>query len=383
MCDNLKKITKNRYYFSNHIGILLIIFLISILFVYNSFSVSKNAENSLTNILFEDFFPLITVEYESDSTIVLKGDENSLLILNGTLAPLWNAIDIVKNNGYKLKEIIESGMGSQGNPTRFYAILEKEKVEEKIRLLDKKAKNVQEKTNQTYEDNDQTKHMFNFSKSVKKGNNITNIETIKNKGILYYNYTNNILGIELQYPSNWYLNKEDNKINSSCMEKVCDIAFYRNLKSIDTDNNNTNINSVRLGISSGSLNSQGFKDKCKCNSLLEFVQFFYTNFLQNKESSFLLNDNETTISGNISAWQLEFDIANPNSNNGLQQEGKMWTILTINNNAYYIIGYTTDKKLYDKYLPEVKKIIGSIEFIPTHEFKKITQPSFMRSTDLD
>jgi hypothetical protein len=369
--------------FSNLFGILIIIFLVFMFWTDNLFSLSQNDENSVTNILFDDYFPLITVEYESDSTIVLKGDENSLLIINGTLAPLWNAIDIVKNNGYKLKEIIESGMGSQGNPTRFYAILEKEKVGEKIQLLDKKVKYVQEKTNQTYEDSDQTKPMFNFSKSVKKGNNTTNIETIKNKDILYYNYTNNILGIELQYPSNWYLNKEDNKINSLCMEKVCDIVFYRNLKSIGTDNNNTNINSVRFGISSGSINSQGFKEKCKCYSLLEFVQFFYKNFLQNKESSFLLNDNETTISGNISAWQLEFDIANPNSNNGLQQEGKMWAILTINNNAYYILGYTTDKKLYDKYLPEAKKIIGSIEFIPTQEIKKIIQPSFMTSTDLD
>jgi hypothetical protein len=47
-----------------------------------------------------------------------------LLLLNGTLAPFWYAINIVKKHGYQLKEITESGMGSQGYPTRFYAILE-------------------------------------------------------------------------------------------------------------------------------------------------------------------------------------------------------------------------------------------------------------------
>jgi hypothetical protein len=68
---------------------------------------------------------LIEVEYQSASSVVLRGNEETLLLLNGTLAPFWYSIDIVKKHGYQLKEIIESGMGSKGNPTRFYALLEK------------------------------------------------------------------------------------------------------------------------------------------------------------------------------------------------------------------------------------------------------------------
>lgn len=34
---------------------------------------------------------------------VLKGDEDLLLISNGTLAPFWHAIDIVKKRGYSLE----------------------------------------------------------------------------------------------------------------------------------------------------------------------------------------------------------------------------------------------------------------------------------------
>ena len=69
----------------------------------------------------------IDVEYQSAQSVVLRGDEENLLLFNGTIAPFWYAIDIVTNHGYQLKEITESGMGSQGNPTRFYAILEKDK----------------------------------------------------------------------------------------------------------------------------------------------------------------------------------------------------------------------------------------------------------------
>lgn len=68
---------------------------------------------------------LIEVEYQSAYSVVLRGNEETLLLLNGTLAPFWYSIDIVKKHGYQLKEIIESGMGSKGNPTRFYALLEK------------------------------------------------------------------------------------------------------------------------------------------------------------------------------------------------------------------------------------------------------------------
>lgn len=69
--------------------------------------------------------PLIDVEYQGESVIVLKAEENALLLSNGTLTPFWNAIDVVKHYGYLLNEVTTSGMGSQGNPTRFYAIMSK------------------------------------------------------------------------------------------------------------------------------------------------------------------------------------------------------------------------------------------------------------------
>ena len=75
--------------------------------------------------ILKDSQSLVEVEYQSIYSVVLRGDEETLLLLNGTLAPFWYAIDIVKKHGYQLKGITESGTGSKDNPTRFYAILEK------------------------------------------------------------------------------------------------------------------------------------------------------------------------------------------------------------------------------------------------------------------
>ena len=69
--------------------------------------------------------PLIAVEYQTNSMVVLKADEESLLSLNGTIMPFWNAIDIVKHYGYSLDDVTTSQMGSQGIPTRFYVIMSK------------------------------------------------------------------------------------------------------------------------------------------------------------------------------------------------------------------------------------------------------------------
>jgi hypothetical protein len=79
---------------------------------------------NITDILIDNY-PFISVEYEDSSNVVIKADEGSLLLANGTLAPFWEAIDKAQGHGFKLDEIATSGMGSQANPTRFYAIMSK------------------------------------------------------------------------------------------------------------------------------------------------------------------------------------------------------------------------------------------------------------------
>lgn len=68
---------------------------------------------------------LVTVEYQSDSLVVLNTHEDIMLGVNGTMTIFWYTIDNVKQYGYSLSDVTTSGMGSQGNPTRFYAVLTK------------------------------------------------------------------------------------------------------------------------------------------------------------------------------------------------------------------------------------------------------------------
>jgi hypothetical protein len=70
-----------------------------------------------------EFFPSVEIEFNGNWTLALKADEDFLLQTDGNLSSLWNAIDIAKGFGYELNEITTSGMGSEGNPTRFYAIM--------------------------------------------------------------------------------------------------------------------------------------------------------------------------------------------------------------------------------------------------------------------
>ena len=69
--------------------------------------------------------PLVEVEYQTDSIVVLKADEDFVLKTSLSMVPFWKAIDIVKSYGYNLRDITTSGVGSVGNPTKFYAIMVK------------------------------------------------------------------------------------------------------------------------------------------------------------------------------------------------------------------------------------------------------------------
>jgi hypothetical protein len=115
------------------IFIIYIIFMTSLLILLNP--THSDAQQNITSStkppsinvkqILQSLIPLIEVEYQSESFVVLKGEEGILLQTNGTMTLFWNAIDIVKGYGYSLNEVTTSGAGSQGNPTRFYALMTK------------------------------------------------------------------------------------------------------------------------------------------------------------------------------------------------------------------------------------------------------------------
>ena len=67
----------------------------------------------------------VHVNYESPSTVLISGDliESQFRKFNSNL---WEAMDLLKNQyGFKLQNVMTSGVGSVGNPTTVYILMTK------------------------------------------------------------------------------------------------------------------------------------------------------------------------------------------------------------------------------------------------------------------
>jgi hypothetical protein len=121
-------------------------FLILIISVTIIIGVSQTVQSQTTmnfTKLFQDkftrmdnkFFPAIpfqdvVVDYESPTTVLISGDlftrsaePNTAYIFNSYL---WQAMDMLKNQyGFKVQQVMTSGVGSEGNPTTVYILMTK------------------------------------------------------------------------------------------------------------------------------------------------------------------------------------------------------------------------------------------------------------------
>lgn len=94
--------------------------------------VNAQLTTNLTKII-EDKFPgqgrystnglAVNVEYESPTSILLKG---ALIYMIDFNADLWRAMDVLKTQyGFKIQQIMTSGVGSLENPTDVYILMTK------------------------------------------------------------------------------------------------------------------------------------------------------------------------------------------------------------------------------------------------------------------
>jgi hypothetical protein len=72
---------------------------------------------NLTKILQNNYADLITIEHISDKFIVLRFGE-----IDSDSG--WNSVKFVMDHtGLKIKNVLSSGLGSVGNPTRFFVVM--------------------------------------------------------------------------------------------------------------------------------------------------------------------------------------------------------------------------------------------------------------------
>ena len=80
---------------------------------------SAPSQLNATKIINDKFADLVVVDHDSPKRVVLLFYETE-----STYG--WEAVQLLEIQlGYQLETVLSSGMGSQGNPTRFFAIMEK------------------------------------------------------------------------------------------------------------------------------------------------------------------------------------------------------------------------------------------------------------------
>jgi len=153
-------------------------------------------------------------------------------------------------------------------------------------------------------------------------------------------YVYNNIGLKINYNSSWIISPY------STPSKDCDFCII-----VLENRNNPELSLSILGE-----NIRHFSGKCDCKSLMDFVQIQYINKFKPAPIVSVI-DNQTKISHGISAWQMEYILSNGN---------KHFIIWFIVNNILYEINFEIDKNAYNKYFPEIRAIIDSLEFLPPH-----------------
>ena len=168
-------------------------------------------------------------------------------------------------------------------------------------------------------------------------------------------YENPEIGIKLSHPSDW--GKIVELTEGGCHKKPsCALGL-----------NGTNT-TYRFGFSMLKLS----KDVCNCNSLMDTVRNAYNYQSTSIDGFSFIKDNQTTTGKNYSSWQYQYSFLHDG------EDGKGLDVFVTNNGNYYQIGITYPDESQAKLLPQFKKVIDSIEFLPIQN-PVTKKPSFMNT----
>lgn len=169
--------------------------------------------------------------------------------------------------------------------------------------------------------------------SLVLGNNIQYSNALPISSNVHLNtFQNSILGISIQYPSNWNKVEDDR----GAWFKTSNESAYVRLESIDN------------------------KKQMPAQFSIERINLTKQQFPARE----LLGENDTTIGSNLTGHQILFKYTEePSDKKGLQYEQlQVWTIVKV---RAYVISYFTRADTFGDYLPVVQRMIESFKLIPT------------------
>ncbi len=121
-------------------------------------------------------------------------------------------------------------------------------------------------------------------------------------------------------------------------------------------------------------NSPKIYRECQCNTLEDYVRYLYTNTISQFDNFSFISDNQTTLSENKSAIQLEYEFSLDDI------ELHAFTIFTKDKDSFYHFTYYAIPGTFSKYLGDYKKMVNSLEFVSANETNK-KQPSFISKVE--
>ncbi|MDR4510074.1 MAG: hypothetical protein MRJ93_00010 [Nitrososphaeraceae archaeon] len=181
-----------------------------------------------------------------------------------------------------------------------------------------------------------------------------------NATIIYYE--NPFLGINFQHPDSWQKVSPSSFEDNNCNIFGCIVVFKLN-------DNNKNIDSF---FSIRSYDHDSIKGECKCSNLIDFMTWKYEN-LVDVPGFLFIDDEELIIPGNQSAGMMEYLSLSNNEGFNYNYDGSLQYF-----DKFYDIRFESPSKTFFKqHLPEIKNVIGSIEFLEINQEQNIDQPSFL------
>jgi hypothetical protein len=186
-------------------------------------------------------------------------------------------------------------------------------------------------------------------------------------------YENSILGMKFSYPEYWGNSANTDSQNGLSSKDCFDRGVCSDFWLLQVNPPNSTVEYIMFGIDRFNSDYPMFSFECKCDTLTEFAQYRYEKEKQEADYFLFIKDDNITID-NFPAFQIEYTDEEQSTN------VTDLDIYTKVNNTFYEFGLSTDSNaIYSKYIPDVKKIIDSIEFIPV--IKPVEkQPSFMMDT---
>lgn len=187
---------------------------------------------------------------------------------------------------------------------------------------------------------------WNTTQQMEKKNNQTETKI----------YENRDAGIKFLYPSEWG-NITDDSEGGCQKHQICSL-----------ESEQVGTNTARVGFSILKIP----KENCNCNSLKEFVRNIYNIQSSSAPHFSFTDDSQILIGKNNSGWQYEYKyqpVFKGEFVSGLN-------VFAEYNDMFYSMSLIYPNDSRSTLLPEFRKVIDSVEFLPIQAIKK---PSFMNT----